>query len=319
MSTCNPNPTRCNLAGTAVESCALIGNALLQMKIFVKLTEVGYRTDYFNITDDLGNVLGTNVYKEDLCAGIFYYVPYNATEIILESLGKCKFFLHKDIIQLSVTAIEALENTPCVIANTGTLWRHLTDTTLNNNFYGNIEPYVIEYPFYYQFQDEILQNVKDFTRAYRYFPIPDGVFNDNAKIETNDQYFNKVIIYNGQQCTGLLELVPKPMNNLAAYNSYPIYNTDSKTITFTKSDSFYQYNTFWNVVVNKAQPLFRTSCESLSIDKVLNQSNMDYGVRSFNKDTMRAKGVLIRHILDDTSDAHLVSQFIIAPSQISYK
>jgi len=34
---------------------------------------------------------------------------------------------------------------------------------------------------------------------------------------------------------------------------------------------------------------------------------------------MRAKGVLIRHILDDTSDAHLVSQFIIAPSQISYK
>jgi hypothetical protein len=81
MSTCNPNPTRCNLAGTAVESCALIGNALLQMKIFVKLTEVGYRTDYFNITDDLGNVLGTNVYKEDLCAGIFYYVPYNDTEI----------------------------------------------------------------------------------------------------------------------------------------------------------------------------------------------------------------------------------------------
>jgi hypothetical protein len=199
------------------------------------------------------------------------------------------------------------------------LWRHLTDTKLTNNYYGNIEPYVIEYPFYYQFQDEILQNVKDFTRAYKYLPIPDGVFNENAKIETNNQYFNKVIIYNGQQCTGLLELVPKPMNNLAAYNSYPIYNTDSKTITYTKSDSFYQYNTFWNVVVNKAQPLFRTSCESLSIDKVLNQSNMDYGVRSFNKDTMRAKGVLIRHILDDTSDAHLVSQFVIAPSQISYK
>jgi hypothetical protein len=128
-----------------------------------------------------------------------------------------------------------------------------------------------------------------------------------------------VIIYNGQQCTGLLKLVPKPMNNLAAYNTYPIYNTDSKTITFTKSDSFYQYNTFWSVVINRELPLFNTGCESLSIDKVLNQSNMDYGVRSFQKDTMRAKGVLVRHILDDTSDAHLVSQFIIAPSQISYK
>lgn len=288
----------------------------MSKSVYVKITEAGYRTSLFNVSDDLDNVLDTDVPKADLIDGIWYTVNDDATEIILESIGTCKFFLHKSIEELTAAQIEALTFN---VVNTGTLWRHLTDTKLTNNYYGNIEPYVIEYPFYYQFQDEILQNVKDFTRAYKYLPIPDGVFNENAKIETNNQYFNKVIIYNGQQCTGLLELVPKPMNNLAAYNSYPVYNTDSKTITFTKSDSFYQYNTFWNVVVNKAQPLFRTSCESLSIDKVLNQSNMDYGVRSFNKDTMRAKGVLIRHILDDTSDAHLVSQFIIAPSQISYK
>jgi len=128
-----------------------------------------------------------------------------------------------------------------------------------------------------------------------------------------------VILYNGQQCSGLLELVPKPYHNLSAYLNYPIYNTDSKTIIYTKSDSFYQYNTFWNVLVDKAVPMFFTSCESLSIDKVLNQANMNYGVKSFRKETFRAKGVLVRHILDDRSDAHLVSQFIIAPSQISYK
>ena len=50
MSTCNPNLRRCDLAGTAVDGCALIGNALLQIRILVKLTEAGYRTDYFNIT-----------------------------------------------------------------------------------------------------------------------------------------------------------------------------------------------------------------------------------------------------------------------------
>jgi hypothetical protein len=307
---------RCNLSGTAVDTCAIIGNALLLRKVFVKITEMGYRTSYFNVTDDLGNVLGTNVYKNDLCTGIWYYVPYNATEIILESLGKCRFFLHRDIIELTASQIADLE---CNVVNTGTLWRHLTDTRLTNNFYGNIEPYIIEYPLAYEYHDEILQNVKDFTRAYKYLPIPDGVYNDNAKIQTDNQYFNKVIVYNGQQCTGLLKLVPKPKNNLAAYNQYPIYNDDSKTILYTKSDSFYQYNTFWNVVIDKEQPLFNIGCESLSIDKVLNQDNMNYGVKSFNKDTMRAKGVLVRHILDDRSDAHLVSQFILAPSQISYK
>jgi len=297
-------------------NCNLLGTAVIVKQIFVKITEMGYRTSYFNVTDNLGTVLGTNVYKDDLCTGIYYYVPYNATEIILESLGKCRFFLHKNIIELTQAQINALT---CSVVNTGTLWRHLTDTKLTNNFYGNIEPYVIEYPFAYQYHDEILQNVKDFTRAYKYLPIPDGVFNDNAKIQTDNQYFNKVIIYNGQQCSGMLKLVKKPMHNLAAYNQYPIYNTDSKTILYTKSDSFYQYNTFWDVVRDKASPIFFTSCESLSVDKVLNQANMNYGVKSFNKDTMRAKGVLVRHILDDTSDAHLVSQFIIAPSQISYK
>ena len=199
------------------------------------------------------------------------------------------------------------------------MWRHLTSELVNNNFYGTIVPYIIEYPFAYEYHDEILQNVKDYTRAYQYLPIPDGVYNDNAKIQTDDYYFNKAVLYNGQQSTGLLKLVKKPMHNLAAYNQYPIYNTDSKTILFTKSDSFYQYNTFWNVVKDKTQTLFNTTCESLSIDRVINESNMDYGTRSYRKDPLRAKGLLIRHILDDRSDIHMVSQFIVAPSQISYK
>lgn len=199
------------------------------------------------------------------------------------------------------------------------MWRHLTNTLINNKYYGTIAPYVIEYPFMYQYHDEILQNVKDYTRAYQYLPIPDGVFNDNAKIQTDDYYFNKAVLYNGQQSTGLLELVKKPAHSLAAYGQYPIYNQDSKTITFTKSDSFYQYNTFWNVVKDKLEPLFNITCESLSIDKAINQANMDYSTRSFRKDPLRAKGLLIRHILDNRSDIHMVSQFIIAPSQISYK
>jgi hypothetical protein len=36
----------------------------------------------------------------------------------------------------------------------------LTTVEQYNNYYGTIEPYIIEYPFSYKFQDEILQNVK---------------------------------------------------------------------------------------------------------------------------------------------------------------
>jgi hypothetical protein len=100
---------------------------------------------------------------------------------------------------------------------------------------------------------------------------------------------------------------------------YPILNADSKTITYSKTDSFYQYNTFWALQKNDELPLFITSCKSLSLDKEVNQSNMDYGSRSFRKATLRAKNLKVRHILDNTSTTHIVSQFIVAPSQISYK
>ena len=188
-----------------------------------------------------------------------------------------------------------------------------------NNFYGCIHPYIIEYPFSYQYYDEIVQNVKDYTKAYTYLPIPDGVFNNNIKVETDKEYFNKAILYNGQQCTGILELEPKPSHDLKSYMSYPKLKSDRKAITFTKSDNFYQYNTFWSVLKNKQIPAFKTSCESLSIDKTINQSNMDYSSRSFKKEPLRAKELKVRHILDNKSDIHLVSQFIVAPAQISYK
>ena len=285
--------------------------------IVIKLTSLGNRVQGpFDITDNLGNVVATDVAMQTLITGASYMFVDAAISATLKSKDSCDLSVTTNIEYLSQ---QDINNIILVESNTGSLWRHLTDTVNYNKYYGVIKPYVIEYPFYYQNQDEILQNIKDFTTAYKYIPTVSGVFNENAKVQTDDQYFNKAILYNGQQCTGLLNLVPKPMHNLQSYNSYPQYNTDSKTIIFTKSDSFYQYNTFWSVVINKSLPLFNTSCESLSIDKVINQSNMDYGVRSFHKDPLRAKSLLVRHILDDKSDAHLVSQFLFAPSQISYK
>ena len=35
-----------------------------------------------------------------------------------------------------------------------------------------------------------MQNVKDYTKAYKYINIPDGVYNDNTRIETNDEWFD---------------------------------------------------------------------------------------------------------------------------------
>jgi hypothetical protein len=284
--------------------------------ITIKLVQTGPNAGPFTITDIYGNIIAENVSKKTLIAGISYVVDVSVNSIILTSTGKCNLSIVIPLEEYNIVEYQNIKYTQSV---TGCLWRHLTNIQLYNSFYGAIEPYIIEYPFAYKLQDELLQNVIDYTKAYEYLSIPDGVFNDNTRIETNDKWFNKAILYNGQQSSGILELVAKPMNNMRAYMQYPMLNADSKTITYTKSDNFYQYNTFWALEKSSQIPLFNRTCESLSIDKVINQENMDYGVRSFKKSTLRAKELKVRHILDNTSTTHLVSQFIVAPAQISYK
>jgi hypothetical protein len=288
----------------------------MSKSVTIKLTKAGPNSGPFNISDEFGNIIVQDVPKKILIAGVTYNLNDNVTLITVKSTGSCK--LEKVINLLPITTTE-FANSTFTQTMTACTWRHLTNIRLYNTYYGDIEPYIIEYPFAYNYQDEILQNVKDYTKAYEYYPIEDGVFNDNTRIETNDKWFNKAVLYNGQQSSGILKLVPKPLHNMKAYMQYPILNPDSKTITYTKSDNFYQYNTFWAAEKSSQIPLFRTTCESLSIDKVVNQANIDYGPRSFKKATLRAKELKIRHILDNSSTTHLVSQFLVAPAQISYK
>lgn len=286
------------------------------INIVIRITKAGPNAGPFNITTNTGVILDSNASVRKLISGTVYTIDDSVKRIILESIGKCK--ITQSFSVDSYTIVDYSEAT-FTQTKTGCLWRHLTDIQQYNFFYGNVEPYIIEYPFSYQYQDEILQNVKDYTKAYEYLSIPDGVFNYNTKVETNNKWFNKAILYNGQQSSGVLELVAKPTHNLQAYNKYPIFASDSKTITFTKSDNFYQYNTFWALQKNSQIPLFNTGCTSLSFDKVINESNMDYSSRSFKKAPLRAKDLRIRHILDNSSSVHLVSQFITAPTMNSYK
>jgi hypothetical protein len=284
--------------------------------VYIKLTKVSPTAGPFNIYDQWNNLIAENVSREDLIAGVGYILDDGITMIRLVSVGDCP--LERIMPIENMTATEFF-TTPTTIVSTGCVYKHLVAPNIYNTYYGNIEPYIIEYPFASEYYDEILQNVKDYTKAYRYLPNTDGAPSATDVIELDNEWFSHSIIYNGQQCTGLLKLTPKPSHNLQSYMTYPIYNTDSKTITYTKSDSFYQYNVFWDILNDKTQQMFIRSCTSLSLDKELNQSNMNYGMKSFLKSPIRGKEVKIRHLLMDKGDLKLVSRMIFSPSQISYK
>ena len=284
--------------------------------INLKITSSSPNVGPFDIITDSDITVGSNVSLSDLIFGVSYEVDSSVEVVTVTSKGDCEFSKNFDVVNIPNQEYITATYTP---KRTGCLWTHLRNDTLYNYYYGDIAPYIIEYPFAYKYHDQILQNIKDYSKVYVYLPSVLGSFDSNSKIQVDDRYFNKAVLYNGQQSTGIIELVPKPMNDLSAYLQYPILNSDSKTITYAKTDSFYQYNTFWALQKDDQVPLFKTSCESKSIDKVVNQDNMNYGDLSFKKSQLRAKNVKVRHILDNSSITHIVSQFIVAPAQISYK
>lgn len=189
------------------------------------------------------------------------------------------------------------------------LWLHASDITTYHSFYGKPHDYVIEYPISYQYQDEILHSIKDYSQVLKY--NADGSF-----VYTND-WFSSAIIWNDQQCSGILNLYPKPKHSLKQSMSLPRYNSDSKDIIYTKSNSFYQFNTLWALNDN-TQPIWKPSQINLSIYRDLNQDAMDYSKRSHNKAPLSAKNLKIR-LINSATDRRIISNFLISESQQSFK
>ena len=192
------------------------------------------------------------------------------------------------------------------------LWRHNTNLTEYNKYYGFTQPYIIEYPFSYKQNDEIFQSLKDYSKVITQI-------DEKAYVQTNDIYFNKCVIYNDQQSSGIRNLVRKVPGNMIQSLQYPKYNTDSIDILYTKSDNCYNFNGFWDVTNLQNLPLFVRSCVALSYDKIVNQNNMVYQNQSFRKPSIRAKDSKVRLILDNRSDVRIVSEFVIQETQTSIK
>lgn len=183
-----------------------------------------------------------------------------------------------------------------------TVWEHNQALTFQR-FYGKLEDYILEYPVSYLPNEEILTGFRDYTSIFKYDNI-------NVYHEVDNQYFNKCVIYNSSQCSGIRNLVPRVQGNLSSYFQYPKIGSSTIDILVTKKDSMYQFNDIWDIVSNKTQAFYSRPCTVPSLDKVFDV-NLDYSSRSFNKPRIRSKECLIRLMKTDSDQYKLVSKFAI--------
>ena len=115
--------------------------------------------------------------------------------------------------------------------------------------------------------------------AYVYKPDPDFLCGDD---KWEDLFFNfdQAIIYNNEQVSGLLELVPTPYNNPILELTYPIINTNSINILCSKVEQKYRFNQFWDITndrgefTNAEQQIWNTEVNGYI--KNLNPINLNY-------------------------------------------
>lgn len=117
----------------------------MSKSVIIKLTSSGPNVGPFKITDEFNNIIAEGVSAKDIISGVSYTVDDAVTMITLESVGKCKA---KKTISISTLDVVQLANITYKQTRTACLWRHLKNPVIYNYFYGNIEPYIIEYPLH---------------------------------------------------------------------------------------------------------------------------------------------------------------------------
>lgn len=143
--------------------------------------------------------------------------------------------------------------------NGSKIWKHNDRCDLFCNFYGIDYPFEVEYISNSGQEVSTLKSVEYQLECYKY---------DNYCRDLNhilDQNFDRAIVYNSEQISGLLRLNLKPKNDPVAILDYPIMNTGSIDILYSKEENKYRFNQFYDVTRNRGefldnyQPMFLTN------------------------------------------------------------
>ena len=222
-----------------------------------------------------------DVYKE------FYIIEGNLKKVI--SLSNTKYFCNKswtrayslitktwisfysfipnyyiDGIDKFSTGINAID------AGMSSLWTHNLTNKSYQVFYGRLNPFIIEVNTKFDLTNKIIYSVEYSCDVLRYHNEFDFAYINNIT-------YNKAIVSNINQTSGILNLVNIDRNNEYEKSKYPIKHTDSHTIAVCKTDNqLWSFNQFKDITKTHYSnlPLILWNCANSK--KSLNLALLNY-------------------------------------------
>lgn len=212
-------------------------------------------------------------------------------------------------------------NTPEVfhswIPTSNNIWKHNTKNSYQT-FYGTYYPHIIEYVSVDNpTQTKIWNTIKLKTDAETF---------DTTTQEFVEQRFitfNKAVIYNSRQCTGLLNLVPKDTQaNSGDYLLQQVINSNTNQVLLDRNERDWSMNDIRDIRIDYTKPIWDSKLSSIQstyfIDKILNSSTLDPLKDWTQLESFRDKFLVVRLIFDNFANTKLITNYTVENEQPSF-
>ena len=183
-----------------------------------------------------------------------------------------------------------------------TTWNHNLSIFTYQTYYGTLYPYILEYNANSFPQVStvnsvtLMQDIQEYYSDYEYYSLSTANKNNLAN-------FTKAIIYNKEQSSGIIKLIPEEFGNTRQKITYPRMTTTGIEALISRREQLYTFNGFWNVAAQgNGQPLWSTQWGDLvtqyPIDKVPNTKSVRPVSVSYQKNKIKSDFAKVRLIQD---------------------
>jgi hypothetical protein len=194
------------------------------------------------------------------------------------------------------------------ILNTSTgssTWNHNLNPFTHQTYYGTLYPYILEYTASTMPKTSIvnsvsmIQDIHEYSSDYEYYSLSTA----NNKNLAN---FTKAIIYNKEQSSGIVKLIPEEFGNTRQKISYPKTTPTGIETLISRRENIYTFNGFWSVTnQSSGQSLWSTKWSDRQsqhpIDKVVNSKTVIPVSVSYQKQKIKSDFCRVRLIQDEYS------------------
>lgn len=167
-------------------------------------------------------------------------------------------------------------------------WRHNSRWDNYCNFYDTDYPWEVEYNIATPNNTTVLRSIEYELECFKYS-------NDGKDFKhILDENFDRAVVYNSEQISGLLKLKTQSKNDPLESLSYPLVTNSGIEILVSKEENKYRFNQFWDITKNRGEftlstiPMWTTS--SSGVSKLITSGYIDYNKNSLERKYFRHYG-----------------------------